>query len=288
MLISISIILTSILALSTHALILQYFNAPIINISPKLNQLIGFVIRFATVIGVAIIYFLSREYWNKIKPFYRVILFALLAMALTESLFRSVVMNIVVGAPWAYQVLSTIPSYVGWLALSLLVCFYMSIIQRNNKFVVLQFMVFSALTVVIMFFIKKLANDFVEPLLSLVPQIDMANFIHTPYGMNVLVPAYITFLEPTIASFILFYLIRNNLSTFNTLMKCLIMGGILIIIHAGIYSMVQIAFSEENIFYRVFYYGQFLWEYLALGILTVYSVTIIEKSTGTCMIHTKN
>jgi hypothetical protein len=186
------------------------------------------------------------------------------------------------------QVLSTIPSYVSWLTLSLLVCIYMPIIQRTNKLVLLQFIVFSASTVIIMFFLKKLVNDFVEPLLSLVPQITMANFIHTPYGMNVLVPAYITFLEPTIASFILFYLIRNNLSAFNTLMKGLIMGGILIIIHAGIYSMVQIAFSEGNILYRVFYYGQFLWEYLALGILTAYSVTIIEKCTGTCMIHTKN
>lgn len=285
---SISIVLTSVIALSAHALILQYFNAPMLNISSELNQISSFVIRFATVIGAGIIYFLSREYWNKITPFYRVILFALLLMAMTESLFRSVVMNIVVGAPWAYQVLSTIPSYVGWLTLSLLACIYMPIIQRTNKLVLLQLIVFSALTVVIMFFIKKLANDLVEPLLSLVPQIDMANFIHIPYGKNVLIPAYITFIEPTIASFILFYLIKNNLSAFNTLMKGLIMGGILVLVHAGIYSIVQIVFSEGNIFYRVFYYGQFLWEYITLGVLTAYSITVIEKSTINCMINTKN
>lgn len=277
--VGLAVILTSILALSAHAIIIQNFTAPPINMDPKLNQIIGFVIQFATVMGTVLIYFLSKPFWNKIKPSYRVILFALLIMALAGSLFRSVVMNIVVGAPWGYQVLSTIPSYAGWLTLSILVCFYVSIIQKNNKFVVLQFMVFSFLTVVIMSFIKKLTNDLVEPLLSLVPQIDIANFIHIPYGMKVLVPAYITFLEPTIASFVLFYLIKNNLSAFNTLMKGLIMGGILIIIHARIYSMIQILFSEGNILYRVFYYGQFLWECLTLGILTAYSVTIIEKST---------
>jgi hypothetical protein len=84
-----------------------------------------------------------------------------------------------------------------------------------------------------------------------------------------------------------FYLIRNSLSAFNTLMKGLIIGAILIIIHGGIYSMVQIACSERNILYRIFYYGQFLWEYFALSVLTAYSVTIIEKNVEICMVAGK-
>lgn len=113
-----SIVLTSIIALSAHTLILHYFNPPVIIIDPKLNQMIGFVIRFAMVIGAILIFLLSKETWKSIKPFYRVILFSVLIMALTEQLFRSPMMEIVAGVPWAYQALSTIPSYVSFLALS--------------------------------------------------------------------------------------------------------------------------------------------------------------------------
>ena len=271
----ISIILTSIIALSAHALILHYFNPPVININPKLNQIIGFVIRFAMVIGAIFIFLLSKETWKSIKPFYRVILFAILIMALTEQLFRSPMMEIVAGVPWAYQALSTIPTYVSFLTLSLLIFLFLPIIPRKNQFNLLKYILFAVLTTVVLFFIRKLTNYFLSPLLALVPQIDMTKLIHPPYGMDVMIPAYITFLEPAIACFVLFYLIENKLSAFNTLSKGLIMGGLLILIHGGIYSLVQIACSEGNIFYRIFYYGQFLWEYLALGILTAYSFVLL-------------
>jgi hypothetical protein len=272
------IVLTSIIALSAHALILHYFNPPVINIDPELNQVIGFIIRFAMVIGAILIYLLSKETWKNIKPFYSVILFAVLIMALTEQLFRSPMMEIVAGVPWAYQALSTIPSYISFLTLSLLIFLFLPVIARKNKFNLLKYIFFAALTTAILFFIRKLANDFLSPLLALVPQIDMTKLIHPPYGMDVMIPAYITFLEPTIACFVLFYLIKNNVGNFNTLSKGLIIGGLLILIHGGIYSLVQIAYSEGNILYRVFYYGQFLWEYLALGILTAYSFVLLGSS----------
>jgi len=273
----ISIILTSIIALSAHALILLYFNPPVVNINPKYNQVIGLVIKFAMVIGSILIYFLSKDTWKNIKPFYSVILFAVLIMALTEQLFRSPMMEIVTGVPWAYQALSTIPSYVSFLTLSLLIFLFLPIIARKSQFNLLKYIILAALTTAILFFIRKLTNYFLSPLLVLVPQIDMTKLIHPPYGMGVMIPAYITFIEPTIACFILFHLIKNNIGNFNTLSKGLIIAGLLILIHGGIYSLVQIACSEGNIFYRVFYYGQFLWEYLALGILTAYSFYLIGE-----------
>lgn len=269
-----SIVLTSILALSAHALILGHFSPPVINIDPKLNTVIGLVIRFATVIGAILIYLLSKKYWENMQPFYRIILFAVLIMALTEQLFRSPIMNIGVGVPWAYQVLSTIPSYVSFLALSLLIILFLPIISSKNKFNVLKYIFFAVLATAVFLFIKKITNYFLSPLLAFVPQIDMTKLIHPPYGMNIMIPAYITFLEPTIACFILFYIIKDKLLAFNTLSKGFLIGGLLILIHGGIYSLVQIVCSEGNIFYRVFYYGQFLWEYLALGILTAYSFNL--------------
>lgn len=271
------IVLTSVLALSAHALILHYFNAPVFNIDPVFNEVMGFIIQFATVTGSIIIFLLSKKTWRNLKPFYSVILFALLIMALTEQLFRLPIMEVVTGVPRAYQALSTIPYYVSFILLSLLIFLFVPIISRQHHYL-FKYGFFAILTTVILFFIKKLMNYFLSPLLALVPQIDTAKLIHPPYGMNIMIPAYITFLEPTIACFILFYLIKEKLSAFSTLSKGLIMGGLLILLHGGIYSVVQVAASEGNIFYRIFYYGQFLWEYLVLGILTASSFFLLENS----------
>lgn len=49
-------VLTGAIAISAHALIIQYLNPPVINIDPTLNQIVGFIIRFVTVTSAVIIY----------------------------------------------------------------------------------------------------------------------------------------------------------------------------------------------------------------------------------------
>lgn len=131
-----AIILTSIVALSTHVLILQNFNPPVIKLMPKFNLIIGFIIRFATILGIMFIYLLSKKYWEHIRPFYRVTLFAILIMALTEQFLRSPIMEIMAGVPWGYQLLTTIPSYVATITLSLLIFLFMPKILRKNELII--------------------------------------------------------------------------------------------------------------------------------------------------------
>lgn len=271
-----SIFITSLLALSAHALIIQYFKAPRLNIDPSFNQPIGFIIRFLTVLSSFFIYLLSKSYWEKIKPFYRALLFFLLIMVLTEQLFRSPIMNIIVGTPLPYQLISTIQSYATFLIISLFVCFFTQF--SDHKKFIFRYILFSALITLLTFFFKKLSSALLLPLLSLAPQPELSKIVSPPYPMTILLPAYITFLEPTIASFSLFYIIKNEISSFKTSTRGLILGGILIMIHGGIYSIPQIIYSKGNILYRIFYYGQYLWEYLTLGILTAYSFLITKRN----------
>jgi len=279
LLIAIMIILTSAIAISTRILILQYFHPPVINIDPEFNQIIGYIIRFATVIGAIVIYLCSREYWEHTRPVYRIILFAILMMALTEQLFRFPIMAMVVDVPWPYQVLAIIPSYLEYILLSLLISLFLNIVYKTNQFKIFKYIVFAILVTTLISYLQKIAQNALMPLLVYVSQFQISKPIHPPYGMNIMIPEYITFIEPTIATFIMFYLIKDTLSMFSTLAKGLIIGAILIItIHGGSYSIVPILSSQGNIFYRVFYYGQFLWEYLALGILTVYSFAFLEKN----------
>ena len=63
-------IVTGILAVSPHVLISQHFFPPAYQINHDLNQTLGFVIRILTIIGAALIYYLSIEYWQNLKfPF---------------------------------------------------------------------------------------------------------------------------------------------------------------------------------------------------------------------------
>ncbi len=266
-----AVVLTAFISLSIHVVILQYFHPPVLSINPGFNQIVDFAIRFGTASASIFIYVSSKEYWISIKPLYRVILFALLIMALTEMLFRGLLMNIIVGNPWPSEILRSVPSYLKFFSLSLLICCLVPAITEKRQFRFLRYAVLALIMTVVLILIGKIAVAALAPLLAHVSSPAASNISQVPYGINILIPAYMTYLEPTIAAFIVFYLIKNRLSVSSTLAKGLILGGIIMAIHAGIYSILQIACSEGNIFYRIFYYGQFLWEYLALGLLTAYS-----------------
>ncbi len=231
----------------------------------------GYFIRWCTVVGSVIIFIYSRKYWETVGLFYRVILFAVLIMALTEQLLRSSIMAMVVGYPLALQGLSAMPVYAEYLVLSLLISFFVPMLSRTARGQFLKYFVFSIFAAAVVSGAKEIIENLILPLKEFVPPWDASKIIHLPYGMKVLIPAYITFLEPTVASFVVFYLIEDRLKKFSTLSKGLIMGGLISLIHGGIYSIVQIVNSEGSFIYRLFYYGQFLWEYFALGILTAYS-----------------
>jgi hypothetical protein len=275
--IAIAIVLTGMISVSTHVLILQYFQAPNINLDPFINQICGYLIRFGTVTASMFIYLYSKEYWINIKPFNRVILFAILILALTESFLRGPVMEVISGAPWMYEILLAIPTYTIYLGLSLIICTFVQAVSEKKQFRFFQYIVLAVLTTVLLYWgVKKIMHYSLVPLLAHVPQ-PQASANQLPYGMNILIPAYVTYMEPTIATFIVFYLIKDQLSAFNTMTKGFIMAGIIITIHAGVFSILQIASSSGNFLYRVFYYGQFLWEYLALGLLTAYSFDLLRK-----------
>lgn len=271
------VLLTAIISVSTHVFIIQYFQPAEFKMNAHADQIIGYIIRWCTVVGAIIIFMGSIQYWGKFKLFYRVILFALLITALTEQLLRSFIMQVVIGYPWRLQGLSLISTYIGYLALSLIICFCAPILSKAVNWRFLKYFGFSVLTTALIFFTKKITSHLISSFTSPIPLPDMLKIIHLPYGIKVLIPAYITFLEPTIASFIVFYLIEDKLKNFPTPLQGLIMGSLISITHAGVYSIVQILNSNGNLIYRTFYYGQFLWEYFALGILVAYSFSLYRK-----------
>jgi len=266
-------VLTGLIALSAHVAILSYFEPPAIKTDPYpyLIEVFAFLIRFAIVVGAIVIYLCSKEHWARIKLPYRIILFAMLLMALSEQLFRVPFMGIISGVPWAYQARLTIPVYLGYLTLSSVILLSMPILSKETRFRLLKYAAFAVLAWALVFCVRKISQHTIALLLEPMPALEASKLSQLPWGMNIMVPAYVTFIEPVIASFILFYLIRDKLNAFGALTNGLIIGAILIAIHGGIDSIMLVSSSEGNTFYRLFYYGQFVWEYLILGILTTYS-----------------
>lgn len=276
----IAIILTGIISLSLHAIIINYFSAPTLKINPHLNQISYYVINFGTVIGSMFIYASSKKYWNKIRLGYRVILFAILITALLEGLFRMPFMNILVATPWitevAPQIIKASIGYIGYIMLSFMICIFVPLASKQTRREFLYNVASAILITIVFVFTKNIASYLLTPIAMTIedPNTQIASL---PYGMDILIPAYITFIEPVIAVFIVYCLIREHFSAYSTLIKGLMMGILIIILHAGVYSVLQIASSEGNILYRIFYYGQFLWEYIALGLLTVMSIDLFGK-----------
>ena len=197
-------------------------------------------------------------------------------MALTEQLLRTPIMSILVGVSWLHQLLLTIPVYINFMMVSLLICTLIPSILKQKKFKFLKFIVLVILGSLLIFYLKTAVQYFLSPFVNSISQGES----HEPLlHMNILIPAYITFLEPVIAAFIVFALIRKKISKVNILLQGLIMAGIIIIIHGGFSSFIQIIFSKGNLFYRIFYYGQFLWEYLILGTLTSLSFAFFERKS---------
>lgn len=280
-LIPILIGLNGTIAISVHVLLIQYFVPPVFYITPELNDIIGLMVKFFTVAGAILIFELSKIYWTRLHLFIRVILFAILLMALTEQLLRSPLMDIAIGAPPAYTWLAAVMSYASFLTLSLLICLFMNKASINDQFIFLKYFLFSITVTAILLIIKSETIKLLSQLPAIMQSTGMTELRHLPYGAEILIPAYITFIEPALASLVLLFLIKDAISGFKTATKGLIIGAILITVHGGIYSVVQIFMSEGNLLYRIFYYGQFLWEYLVLGLLTAFSATLICNPKGT-------
>ena len=276
---ALAIVLTAITSLACHALIVQNFTAPHLVIPKNINIITSLIIEIAFISTSTLIFHLSNTFWKSLSLFRQVLFFSILILALTQH-FRNILMNIVVGVPWQRQLLLALPSFLSFGVMSFIICYFYPKISKQKAYNWLIYTLFIIITTLLVFLTKKLCATLIHPLMAYTPEI--INIRPPPYKMNVLIPAYLSAIEPTIASFIVFYLIQDCLSKYNTFIKGLIMGSIIILLYAGIYSFIQIAYSQGNFLYRLFYYGQFLWEYIALGLLTAYFVTRLTANHGSC------
>jgi hypothetical protein len=185
-------------------------------------------------------------------------------------------MNILVGQPWQYSLAMASSLYLSLLTLAMMICLLMPINKaRSTLGYSLIIIVITAAYLVISHYTHIMSSN----LLTHTPPPQLKNAIQYPYGAAILIPAYISYIGPTIASFIIYSILKDRLLKFSALKNALILAALIMTMHAGMFSIVQMLYSQGNVLYRIFYYGQFLWEYAALGIFTAYAFKFSPKIT---------
>jgi hypothetical protein len=204
---AIGVFLSTVLSLSVHAVMLQEMNVPFPDLS-VITTPYKFIIRIFSILGLLLFWELAdkRLSGSFVKKW--AILFFIDAM-LTESLFRDPFMDGYCTNSIGFMLISNIPKLIAIAISCGLVVFTAS---RLNK-VFFKFLAAIAIAAVFMFAINPLLGAAWKPLMDKIAYLaPTSEWCKLPYGPDVLIPAYISFIEPVLACLVMAILILNQLS----------------------------------------------------------------------------
>ncbi|WP_244940882.1 hypothetical protein [Legionella sainthelensi] len=250
LLISLGLMFISMIVVSVPLYITFYLPLPILN-TISFNIFMMYGAFFCRVVTAIIIYLLSKKYWSSFKLSERTFLFALLIMELAEGIFQKGFLK------YSLTYFNIFTLYLSYLSLSYIICCY---IHRASeyKWRLVHYLGW-AIVATISFNLIRMG-------------ILMGGVgIYTKESASALfLSNFLTCFELTVASFITFFLLDSSGKLpSSTLLKGLILTGLISFLRVDI-PLRDIHNSEGNYLYRVFYYGQSLWEYFLLGILIAY------------------
>lgn len=189
------------------------------------------------------------------------ILFAIL-MSVRETL-RAATMQGVVTTAWAFSAFSLIEPLVRTLLLALS-CVIAVRWARSGMSLVIAALVTGA----ICFAAQMLASEAFRPLAEHFASLALPDLYEFPYPPQVLIPAYLTFAEPVIGATLLVILVWDRLP--GSKAARLSLSAALVALVKGVVGSTLLFsfFTQESAALGMLSYSQFLFEFLALGLLT--------------------
>jgi hypothetical protein len=134
-------------------------------------------------------------------------LFLLLTM-LQEMFFRSPIMSGVVTTAWTFSFLSNIPSLLVWLLLAILIVAIAPLLKN----LWLKLLAAAALYALVFLAAKPFITATSAKVLDHLSYLAHDEVYGLPYGLHVLIPAYLTYAEPVIACILIAALLWDQLS----------------------------------------------------------------------------
>ena len=204
-------LVTGICALSVHVILITYLHVPY----PYGSANGGFLVYLNGSLAdaaVVALYSLAATKLRRLSiPLQMLIVFVLLSM-LQEQLIREPLMNAIDGGDWAYEFISNVPSLLPYAILSVLVVLMTPKLTQIWQKLAAGF-VFSA---IIRFICKPLINLAFQPFLHSIHYLWHDSRFSLPYGWQILLPAYLTYIEPVAATFAAAFLVWGRLSARTT------------------------------------------------------------------------
>jgi hypothetical protein len=204
----VGVVLSTVLSLSVHAVMLQKMNVPFPDLL-AITTPYKFVIRIFSVFGLLLFWGLADKKIGGSFVKKWTILFLIDAM-LTESLFRGPFMDGYCTNAIGYMFVNNVPKL---LAIAVTCGLVVYTAPKLNK-ALFKFLAATAIAAIFMFILNPLIGAAWKPVMERISYLAPTSaWCKLPYGPDVLIPAYISFIEPVLACMTMAILILTQLST---------------------------------------------------------------------------
>jgi hypothetical protein len=260
---STGVIISLVLSLSVHIVMLQGMNVAFPDFT-VITAPYKFFTRVVSVLGLIFFWELADK---KVKGVIakKWALLVITDAMLTESLFRGPFMNGYCSNSIGFMLINNIPKLLAIAVMCGLIVF--SAPRLNNFF--LKFAAAAAIAAIFMFVASPLITAAWKPVTSSIAHLAPTNeWCKLPYGPEVLIPSYISFIEPVMACMIMAILIWNQLSPTRWL-KYLLFTLIVLAVKNQLVMPIFYAISgKDNLIINLVSEGQFTLEAIVLAITT--------------------
>jgi hypothetical protein len=260
---AIGILFTSVAALSVHAVMLQVLHVPFPDLS-AISPAYKFSIRVMATLGLIVFWQLAllKRHRSLVRQFAALFLFSTM---LTENLFRAPFMDAYCTNAWIFIFVANIPKLLTMALAALMIVTAAPKLPLNWQKIA-GALVITALGA---FVTGPLFDKAMAPLMGAIAGLaPTGEWCALPYGANVLIPAYITFLEPALACLAGAALVWDQLSRSKGLRFAQFTVLILLIKNALITPFVYAVLSKGPFLSALASDGQFALEAMALALLT--------------------
>lgn len=256
------IFFTTVGALSIHVAMLQVMNVPFPDLS-VLTPLARWLIRVTQIVGLMVFWQLAAPLPSAAFIKRWALLFLIVCM-LTESLFRGPFMGGYCTGAYAYAFIGNVQALLTLAFISVLVVAVSTWSLQGWRRAIAAF----AIATLTMFAATPLVSAAMSPVMksiaALAPQ---GEWCALPYGAKVLIPAYVTFLEPTLACVAVAGLVWDRLSPSFGLRLMQFSLIILAIKTQLLMPFLYAALARQPFLHALASEGQFALEALSLAIL---------------------
>lgn len=266
-------VITGVLALSAHVAMQEIFHIPFPGSYPKAGWVYFFDNSYK-VLAILCLFRLGHDkFLNLSLPVRSLLMFVLIAM-LDEKLIRMPLMVGITTSAWSLSLIYSLPSLLAHLLLAGLIVIFAPRLRRIWQ----QILGALLIAALLHFLFTPVISKHVDMLLAQLPKPRPEDIISPPYGLKVLVPAYLSFAEPVVACFILARIVWNKLSLASV--KGLSLFVLLIMSMRGVLfaPFIYIFYANLPPVTAMLSVGQFSLEAFVLALMT--AITLRHSTTS--------